>query len=234
MTEGVFFDAGNTLIYADPPVGEAYVRPLRKRGIEACARDLEVRFRDAWTTLRRQRECESPPYGSTDAEARQWWRRVVRMTFKPYDVTDEVDLIFEELWAHFASPGAWRVYPDAVPALSALKERGLAVGLISNWDSRLPLLLDSLGIWQLLDVAVISFQIGIEKPDPRIFLHALAKGSVPAERAVHVGDSYGEDVLGARAAGMGALWLRRARRTPSEGTDPMAVGSLAEIPGLLH
>ena len=230
----VFFDVGNTLIYPLPSVGEAYAHALRKGGIEADAHEVEQHFRRAWTTLRVHHGSEGLCYGSTEAEARRWWRKVVMSTLEHFGTLDDPGLAFEQIWNHFASPEAWRVFPDAVPALEKLKKRGIGVGLISNWDSRLPSLLRGLGIRDAFDVAVVSFQIGVEKPDPRIFRNALSKCCLPPERAVHVGDNYHEDVLGARAAGMRAVLLRRGEGMPNDSRDVEVIDTLAEVPWLVH
>jgi len=225
--ECVFFDAGNTLIYPDPLVGEAYARVLRKRGIEADAGQVAEQFKNAWMELRRQQAGTAPPYGSTDAQARQWWRRVVRLTFRPYEV-QEPDVLFEELWEHFADPASWRVYPDVFPTLQALRKRSVRVGLISNWDSRLVPLLGRLGIWELLDAAAVSFEVGVEKPHPLIFRQALSRCGVRPQQAALVGDSLEEDVQGATAAGLRAVWLRRGGPRPAVPDNVVVIASLEE------
>lgn len=232
--ECVFFDAGNTLIHPDPPVGEVYARALRERGIKADAEDVSLQFSQVWTALRCRRQGEGLCYGSTQAEARRWWRKVVMLTFERFGTIHDPDQAFEQLWDHFASPAAWRVFPDVVPALDALKARGVRLGLISNWDARIVPLLEGLGVRELFDVVTASFQVGVEKPDSRIFSDALAKCGVAPQRALHVGDSYNEDVVGARGAGMRALWLRRGEHGQHDSPDVEVINTLAEVPELLH
>jgi putative hydrolase of the HAD superfamily len=230
----VFFDAGNTLIYAEPPVGEAYAQALRRRGVPADASEVGEGFVRALAELRSQHRGDALPYGNTRAQARRWWRRVVALTFEPYAAAARLDDIFEELWDHFASPSSWRVYDDAVPALEALRQMGLRLGVISNWDERLVGLLEQLGLRGLLDTCTVSFQVGAEKPDAAIFQRVLATCRVTAERAVHVGDSYEDDVLGARRAGLHALLLWRSAQSPPQAQQGDCIRSLAELPGLLR
>lgn len=230
----VFFDAGNTLLYPDPPVGEAYARTLGKRGIEADVEEVQLQFSRTWTALRVEQGSGAPPYGSTDAEARDWWRKVVLMTFEHFGAMDDPEGAFEELWGHFASPAAWRLYADALPAIETLKTLGRSVGLISNWDSRLVPVLRALSIWELFDTAVVSFQVGVEKPDPRIFHEALARCGVPPHRAIHVGDNYYEDALGAKAAGLRPLWLQRAQACPPEDPGVEVITTLTDVARLLQ
>lgn len=100
-------------------------------------------------------------------------------------------------------------FADAVPALRALRERGLRLVAVSNWDCSLPLWLDSAGMGVLLDGVVSSAEVGASKPSPAVFHAALETAGVEADEAVHVGDSMANDVKGARAAGIRAVLLAR-------------------------
>jgi HAD superfamily hydrolase (TIGR01509 family) len=104
---------------------------------------------------------------------------------------------------------SFRAYSDAVPALDALRQRGLRLACVSNWDYALGEVLERCGLGGRFDVVVTSAGAGARKPDPRIFSVALeALGCAPAD-AVHVGDTAAEDVAGAAAAGIPALLLDR-------------------------
>jgi putative hydrolase of the HAD superfamily len=128
-------------------------------------------------------------------------------------------------------------YPDAPPALDALRRAGSRVVVLSNWDVSLHDALAACGLDGRVDGVVCSAEIGFAKPAPEIFRAALALAGVAAQEAVHVGDSYAEDVLGARAAGIEPLLLVRP---PGDagliGADPPAaapgvatIASLAEL-----
>jgi len=100
-------------------------------------------------------------------------------------------------------------YPDAAPALGALRDRGLRLVVVSNWDCSLPRVLERCGLGELLDGTITSAETGSRKPDPVIFERALElAGCEPAE-ALHVGDTAEEDVAGARAAGIRPLLIDR-------------------------
>ncbi len=100
-------------------------------------------------------------------------------------------------------------YPDAGPALAQLRERGMKLVCVSNWDCSLGEVLDRCGLASQLDGAVSSAEAGAGKPDPAIFEAALALAGCSADEAVHVGDTREEDVDGAEAAGIRALLLDR-------------------------
>jgi putative hydrolase of the HAD superfamily len=140
---------------------------------------------------------------------------------------------FGELYAHYATPAAWRVFPDVLPALTALRAEGLRLAVVSNFDGRLPGLLADLGLAALLDTIVYSSRTASAKPDGRIFQEALSRVGVSPAQAMHVGDGEAEDVAGGRAAGLRAVLLDRHGREPHP--DVITIASLAELPALaLH
>jgi len=115
----------------------------------------------------------------------------------------------------------FRPFPDAAPALDRLRELGLRLVCVSNWDISLADILEGSGLRSPLAAVVSSAAAGARKPDPAIFGPALeAVGCEPAE-ALHVGDTASEDVEGARAAGIRALLVDRS--------GGGGIASLAEI-----
>jgi len=120
----------------------------------------------------------------------------------------------------------FRAYEDAGPALAALRDAGLAVAVVSNWDASLPQVLDDLGL--RVDAVITSAQVGAAKPAPAIFAAALQRLGVAAADAVHVGDSVEYDVVGARASGIAAILLcREGEPAPSPGVPVIA--TLSEL-----
>lgn len=103
----------------------------------------------------------------------------------------------------------FRLYPETGAALAGLRERGLRIVCVSNWDYSLPEVLARLGIAGELDGVVTSAVSGVRKPDPAIFATALALAGCEAAEALHVGDS-DDDVAGARAAGIQVLRIDRS------------------------
>jgi HAD superfamily hydrolase (TIGR01509 family) len=121
------------------------------------------------------------------------------------DVIDDttIDLAVDKLYLHYEHPSAWHIAHGAVDAARRLRRSGVRVVLASNWDSRLPTLLRTLGLDDEFDAIVFSADIGLEKPSEEFF-HAVARAAdVPAARCAHVGDAPVADVAGARSAGFG-------------------------------
>jgi putative hydrolase of the HAD superfamily len=122
-------------------------------------------------------------------------------------------------------------FPDAVPALAGLRERGMRIVVVSNWDVSLHERLAETGLAPLVDGAVASAELGTAKPDPAIFRHALALAGATPDQALHAGDSADADVAGARAAGIRAVLVVRDGRPAPPGVE--VVASLGELPALL-
>ncbi len=121
--------------------------------------------------------------------------------------------------------------PDAAPALSALRARGFALVVASNWDCSLPRVLEDAGLDSMVDGVVASATVGAAKPDPVLFEAALAAAGARPDEALHVGDSLAHDVAGARAADVAAVLLDRAG--DSECAGVATIRSLAELPSLV-
>jgi putative hydrolase of the HAD superfamily len=100
-------------------------------------------------------------------------------------------------------------FSDVRPALASARAAGRRLVVVSNWDVSLNEVLERLGLAQMLDGIVTSAAVGARKPSPEIFEHALGVAGVAAHDAVHVGDSLAEDVVGARAAGIEAVLIKR-------------------------
>ena len=121
-------------------------------------------------------------------------------------------------------------YPDVLPALGELRERGVALVIASNWDCSLPDWLAPTGILDVVDGVVTSAEVGEAKPSPRVFERALAVARVSPGEALHVGDKVDNDVQGAAAAGVRAVLLQREGDPPS-GAE--SIRSLSELAALL-
>jgi len=204
----VFFDAAGTLFQVKGTVGQVYLDLAKSYGVRTSAEALQQAFRRAFA--------DAPPLAfslasATDIKAceRLWWFDVVHNVFYRVGMFERFDQYFEEVFAHFASSESWELFPETIATLLAMEERGIELGIVSNFDSRLYEILVGLGIDRFFESVTISSFAGVAKPSPQIFLRALAKhGAVPKD-ALHVGDSLHEDVHGALAAGIKAVLLKR-------------------------
>ena len=124
--EAVTFDVGGTLLEVWPSVGHVYAEVAARNGVERLsATALNRLFAAAWRAATRFRH------------SRLGWARLVDATFRGLTDQPPSRSFFAELYARFASPDVWRIFPDVLPTLDALAARGLKLGVISNWDERL-------------------------------------------------------------------------------------------------
>jgi putative hydrolase of the HAD superfamily len=142
---------------------------------------------------------------------------LVNVTFRGLTEQPPSQTFFAQLYDRFASPYAWRIFPDVLPTLDALAARGVKLGVISNWDERLRPLLKRLKLAGYFEIIVVSREVHASKPARAIFQHAIRKLGLPAEAVLHVGDSLSMDVRGAQGAGLSALLLKRGAATARAG-----------------
>ncbi len=125
------------------------------------------------------------------------------------------------------------LYRDVKPCLERLRAADLAVGLVSNTNRDLGEVIETFALGDLVAGAVTSAEVGLFKPAPEIFAAALDMVGAAAAETVMIGDSYSDDVEGARAAGLGAVLLDRdGQRAVGGRAQGPIIDSLGELPGL--
>ncbi len=228
MTRAVSLDAGNTLLHCRPTPPEIYAAHLSRHGRPVTPEEAAAVFRRVWAGMQREVEPGRDRYGAFPGGERGWWLEFVRRVVRELEHDAAVEPLFEALYAAFTDPAIWHLYPDVEPALDELGRRGLQLLVVSNWDRRLPALLERLGIAHRFRRIVVSALEGVEKPSPEIFRRAAAAVGTAPEELLHVGDSPREDYAGARAAGCRAVLLDREGLFAGDGYR--RVRSLLELP----
>jgi putative hydrolase of the HAD superfamily len=203
------------LIYLPRSVGEHYRAVAQRFGADLSAAKLQEAFGRAWAA--------SAPRGASPgpraADDKGWWRELVERVMEQTLTADQQisfppAAYFEALYAHFAEPGVWALFPEVAEVLEGLRARGYRLGVISNFDRRLEAILAGLGLRHFFECVILSSQAGAEKPDPQIFRCALEALQVAPAEAVHAGDDRERDG-GAEALGMRVFHLDRPRTTLS-------------------
>lgn len=218
----VFFDLVGTLIRPRQSIGMQYASHARRHGAaEADADRLDAAFSEA---MRRAPPMTIPrgTLGDVAAEERRWWRELVLSVVASAGLSRALagptfDAFFVDLFEHFATDAAWETYPDVPPALGRLQSAGIGVGLITNYDTRVYRVVDSVGIGRFFDSVTIPADAGVAKPSPGIFHAGLAAHGAEAAAAAYVGDSLEDDYDGASAVGMTAILLDRRGRHGGKG-----------------
>jgi putative hydrolase of the HAD superfamily len=226
----VAFDAVGTLIEATPSVAAVYAVAARRFGSTLTEEVVRPRLRAAF---RRPRAANGDPHVTSEPLERAFWRDVVN------EVLDDVSHAapcFEELFDWFGHSHAWRCFPEVRETVSALRRAGMRLAVASNFDDRLNRVLDGLPEVSSIEVRAISSLIGFRKPSPR-FYTALSEmvGHLPHE-ILMVGDDWDADIVGAREAGLPAVYLARDDSrvtTESRGSTVPRIHHLAELIPLL-
>jgi putative hydrolase of the HAD superfamily len=219
----VFFDAGATLLYPDPPVEEVYGRVFAGDGARVTSERLRDALAATWVAI--QSESKDDRYGGVQGEA-EFWRGFLGRVRSHLDGGRVSDTAFDALAAHFRRKAAWKVFPDVLPILERLTAAGVATAVVSNWDSFLPSLLEGHGLTRYFRTVSVSAIEGCGKPDAEIFRRTCARLTVAPEAVLHVGDSPRDDYEGARGAGLRAVLLDREDRHPHVAER---IRSLAEL-----
>ena len=228
--KAVFFDAAGTLIKPARSVGESYAAIAAKHGKEVSSTNITERFRTCFDAAPRL-AFPSATEDTVAALERDWWKSLVAQVFQPWSPFVRFEEYFAELFAYFASPNAWTLYPEVLETLTSLNERGLILDVISNFDSRLVRILDGLDAGEQFENIFVSSRVGYAKPDGRIFNAALSYHGLAPAQALHVGDSEINDLRGANQAGLKGILVERGKTSAAPASD--RINSLRSILALL-
>jgi REG-2-like HAD superfamily hydrolase len=192
----VFLDAGGTLLRI-ARLEEIFVSVCRTAGLRIEPDEM----RQIMERAIHQVTLAGPT--SLDLQAhRRWWAEFFERILDEVGFPPPREPVIGRLWEEYRS-GQWvSLFPDTVAALDLWRDHGWPLGVISNWDDTLEEFLDRLGIRAYFEVVVSSYRVGYEKPDVRIFQHALAVTGADRESSWFVGDNLHLDYQGARQAGL--------------------------------
>jgi putative hydrolase of the HAD superfamily len=209
----IFLDAMGTIFGIRETVGKVYQKIARHYGVEVDSQKLDLAFAESFRAACPLAFKIKENYSIHQQEF-TWWSDVVKMTFIKVEAFEQFmnfPLFMEEVYHYFATEQPWYVYPDVVSSLKKWQRQGIQLGVISNFDTRLELVLKVLDLERFFDSITISSLAGAAKPNSQIFQMALNKHHASAEEAWHIGDSFVEDYQGAQQLGIKAFWLNRQK-----------------------
>ena len=172
--------------------------------------------------------------GRDEASLADLRRRCALVVRERMPATEALSL--EELTEAMLDSIRFTPFPDAASTLAELREAGLRLAAVSNWDCSLRSVLAEVGLAGALDAVVVSAEVGAGKPDPAVFEAALEAIRCGSEESLFIGDSLETDVAGAASAGIRALLLDRSAdgETGADGDDIERIFSLADLPELVR
>jgi putative hydrolase of the HAD superfamily len=211
VIRAILFDAAGTLFYLTKTVGDHYAYVGREVGLYLDAQELDRAFHTVWQQMPRRPAIDGP----RENDDKGWWRKLVGHVFDqvaPSLSELDRDNFFEIAYEHFAEAGVWELYPEVVDVLKQLRER-FQLAVISNFDGRLRLILQNLGISKSFAHIFISSELGADKPDPEIFRRASKVMHLDANEVIHVGDDPERDWNAAQEAGLLVFQLDRSKNS---------------------
>jgi HAD superfamily hydrolase (TIGR01509 family) len=200
MPRAALFDAGDTLLHWNVHKRERFIWLCQNAGVELPEdEDLRIRAARAADVFFYTQSCRSDYW--TDA----WWTDQASAGLVEIGLSSERGVDVQRYRASL--PNQFVLDPDAIPLFEALRARGFAIGLVSNWDGTLAATCETLGLNPYVDYIGDSAIFGEPKPAVAFFQHVLARLGARPEDAFHVGDHYDADVAVARAAGIMPIFL---------------------------
>ena len=227
MTQAVFLDFYNTLAHFDPPREQRQVQVCGEYGLAPSVTDLRRAYPAADDYLY-QEIVRNPLEGRSEEDRLQVFAEYERhiLTGAGLKVSQETAL---QIWQKLRQfPAKFTLYEDAIPSIQSLKKRGLTLGIISNITKNQTQWFKELGLDTQLDFIITSVDVPPGKPNPAIFLKALEQAHATPDQAIHVGDQYHIDVVGAKNVGIRPLLLDRDNFY-TEVTDCQRIKGLNEV-----
>jgi len=219
----VLLDALGTLVFFPPP-WPLLVAELGRRGVEVTEGEARVAFRAEIAHYRAHHAAASDAAGL--ARLRADCTQVLARNLPPAVGTIGPD----ELQDALLSSLRFTAYPEVPRVLQELRDQGVPLVVVSNWDVSLHGVLEATGLVGFFAGVITSAEHGAAKPDASIFAAGLAlAGGVEPGQAVHVGDDLEADVAGARAAGLTPVLVSRGCEP-----GPPGVRTVATLDGLLN
>ena len=229
VIKAVFFDWFHTLARFEPPRHQLYYQVLQGFGIEIPPDKVRrgILLADQYFF---EENAKSPVVKRSPEEQARVYIHYPNtiLTEAGVNATKELSLeILKRVREQFKGV-AFALFDDVLETLKTLKQQKLILGLLTNLDSDMAPICRDLGLESYLDFVVTSKEAGADKPNPPIFLAALDKAGVNASEAVHVGDQYKMDVIGARAVGINPILIDRYDIYPNISECPR-IHSLTEL-----
>ena len=198
-------DAGNTVIFLDHA---RLARVVQGLGLDVDATVL-VRTEGEAKKLAETGDLVDVPWTYRPRPGAIGWGRMVGSIAKLAGLDEaKVPVLLDTAWPLHEAKNLWSLVPEGLgEALDAARALGVKVAIISNSEGMLDRLFEDLGILRHFDLVVDSGKVGVEKPDPRIFQIALERFGITAGHALHLGDMFATDILGARAAGLSSALI---------------------------
>lgn len=215
MIRLVTFDAANTIIEHSWDPARLAIEAANDCDLKINEDVARQHYLEVYGLMRG--EHEELEKGGESSAIQAFWKRCIatwleRQGIDPIYSREIVAYCQREVYSNESQ--MWNVFSDVLPTINTLRSRGIKAGIISNWDHSLHQVLKVLGLNDKFDFVIASLEFGFEKPAVEIFEEALRLSNENASVSLHVGDSWEDDVIGAKNAGF--EWLHLDRNMPTD------------------
>jgi putative hydrolase of the HAD superfamily len=218
----ILLDALGTLVTFAPPAPRLRALLAERHGVEVTEEQAKTAMRAEIGFYRREhdRAADRPALAALRRDCAAVLRDALPAPARVIEIHALVPTLLDAI--------RFEAYPESAGVLTLLRDRGHRLAVVSNWDVSLHDVLAQTGLARLVDAVVTSAELGAAKPDPAPFAAALEALGAEPDGALHAGDTVGEDVAGAVAAGLRPVLVDREGAVQA----PPGVAVIADLSGL--
>lgn len=205
----VIFDCGDTLVHLYPSKSRILTEFLKEKGINAKIKDIKNAYRIVDFSFKQNLSVQNNLHLKNE-----FLIKLNLEIFKILGLSRNNGKWARELLFKFNIYKNWKLFPDVIPTLQLLKQKGFILAVLANWDNKLQDLLERLKIINYFSLVVSSSAAKLEKPDPKIFRSVIRKLNIDHSEVYYVGNEYETDVMGARKAKIKPILIDRSNNLP--------------------
>jgi len=229
--KAIFFDVGATLLAPATDEGVTFTRLARELGITIDPAEVIAKVPLMYGLYEQLYE-QDDSFWDDENRARAIWIEMYEYMASMLGIPPQLRRgLADTVYQYYFSSEAWKLFDDVLPTLEMLRQSGLRLGIISNWDQTLTEIIEGLDIAPYFETIISSADVRLHKPLPEIFQLALDNLDVGASEAMHVGDHLYADAAGAARMGMTPVLLDRSNQHLSY--EGLRVTSLLQIEAFL-
>lgn len=234
--KAIVFDLHYTILRLHPSRGIVYQKIFKNHGFNARPREIKNAFSTVWKDYGDRKISENSQKHRNEENIEKWWFDFHSKMLKKLGLKDQViaKAINKDISRQFfGNPKIHRMYDDAKKILPFLKKHKVKLVLLTNGYKSTVNVVEYFGLNKYFDHILVSCDVGISKPDPRLYRIIAKKLSVKCEEILCVGDSYATDVVGAIKSGCGAAIIDRKNTEDKKKYDCIYLNNLTQIKNLI-
>jgi HAD superfamily hydrolase (TIGR01549 family) len=232
----IFFDAGLTLLYPHPSISEICLQICQRLDVQVDLAQIQAQMKLAEDYYFRQMRVNRHTWADEQA-INEFWIGYYMQILRPF-VAIQNETHLHELASgindEFDKHTSWRIFSDVHSTLTTLRAHGYSLGIISDWGISLAPILRHHHLITYFDCLIISAATRSAKPSPQLYETALQRANAIPDYTLHIGDSYINDIIGARTVGITPILLDRAQRYSALNVDCLVIHSLTDVLDLLE